>query len=150
MAVLLYKERLFADASYYAFHAINSGFFHVEHGRIVLALSQIIPLIGYYLHLPLQWLLVLSSVGHEVFYYSIFLILIYFIKDLRAALLLILVHLIGQLWLYYSPMLEICYGAALAVLFYSILSNEKYKNDFWLALLLLSQWFVMTSHLENF
>lgn len=150
MAVLLYKERLFADASYYAFHAINSGFFHVEHGRIVLALSQILPLIGYYLHLPLQWLLVLSSVGHEVFYYSIFLILIYFIKDLRAALLLILVHLIGQLWLYYSPMLEICYGAALAVLFYSILSNEKYKNDFWLALLLLSQWFVMTSHLENF
>lgn len=150
MAVLLYKERLFADASYYAFHAINSGFFHVEHGRIVLALSQIVPLIGYYLHLPLQWLLVLSSIGHEVFYYSIFLILIYFIKDYRAALLLILVHLIGQLWLYYSPMLEICYGAALAVLFYSILSNGKYKNDFWLIVLLLSQWFVMTSHLENF
>lgn len=146
----MYKERLFADASYYAFHAINSGSFHVEHGRIVLALSQIVPLIGYYLHLPLQWLLVLSSVGHELFYYGIFLLLYYGIKDKKAAVLLILVHLIGQLWLYYSPMLEISYGGALAVLFYAILHNQKYKDDKWLILLLVTQWFVMTSHLENF
>lgn len=146
----MYKERLFADASYYAFHAINSGCFHVEHGRLVLALSQIVPLIGYYLYLPLQWVLVLSSVGHELFYYGIFLLLYYGIKDKKAAVLLILVHLIGQLWLYYSPMLEISYGGGLAVLFFAILHNQKYKDDKWLILLLITQWFVMTSHLENF
>ncbi len=150
MAVFMYKERLFADASYYLFHTVNSGWFHVEHGRVVLGLSQVLPLVGYYLHLPLKYLMLLSSVGHELFYYSIFLLLLYGLKDRTSALAVLLIHLIGQLWLYYSPMLEICYGAALAVLLYAILKSGKYKDDKWLILLILAQWFVMTSHLENF
>lgn len=150
MAVVMYKERLYADASYYFFHAINSGGFHVEHGRVVLAISQMVPLIGYYLYMPLKVLMVLGSLGHEIFYYSIFLLLFYKLKDQAGGIAVLLIHVIGQLWLYYSPMLEICYGAALSVLFYSILKNEKYKDDKWLLLLLVVQWFVMTSHLENF
>lgn len=150
MAVLLYKERLFADASYYFFHTINSGWFHVEHGRSVLALSQIVPLIGYYLHLPIKILLILGSVGHEVFYYTVFLLVFYKLKDQAGGIAILLIHVIGQLWLYYSPMLEICYGAALAILFYSILKSGKYTDDKWLILIILVQWLVMTSHLENF
>lgn len=150
MSIILYKERLFADASYYLFKAINSGWFHVEHGRIVLGISQLLPLLGSYLALPLKVILVFASVGHELFYYAIFLILLYKLKDQSGAVAVLLIHLIGQLWLYYSPMLEICYGAALAVLFYSILRSEKCHKDHWLILLLIVQWFVMTSHLENF
>lgn len=150
MAIIMYKERLFADASYYFFHAINSGGFHVEHGRIVLGLSQIAPLIGYYLHMPLKVLMVLGSLGHEFFYYSLFLLVFYKLKDQAGGIAILLIHVIGQLWLYYSPMLEICYGAGLSVLFYSILRNNKYKDDKWLLFLLIVQWFVMTSHLENF
>ncbi len=150
MSIVLYKERLFADASYYFFHAINSGGFHVEHGRIVLALSQIAPLFAYYLQLPLQMIMLAASLGHELFYYGIFLVLFYRLKDYTAALTVLLIHLIGQLWLYYSPMLEICYGAGLAVLFAAILKSGKYKDDKWLILLLVTQWFVMTSHPENF
>lgn len=150
MAIVMYKERLFADASYYFFHAINSGGFHVEHGRVVLGLSQIVPLIGYYLYMPLKVLMVLGSLGHEIFYYSVFLLLFYKLKDQAGGIAVLLIHVIGQLWLYYSPMLEICYGAALSVLFYSILKNKKYKDDKWLLILLIVQWFVMTSHLENF
>jgi len=150
MSVILYKERLFADASYYLFNAINSGFFHVEHGRLVLGISQLAPLIASYMQFPLQWILVIASLGHELFYYSIFLVLFYRLKDIHGALAVLLIHLIGQLWLYYSPMLEICYGAALGVMFYSMLSKGKYKNDLGLVLLLLIQWFVMTSHPENF
>lgn len=150
MSVILYKERLFADASYYLFKAINSGFFHVEHGRLVLGISQLAPLLASYLHFPMQWVLIIASMGHELFYYSIFLFLFYRLNDRRGAIAVLLIHLIGQLWLYYSPMLEICYGAALAVLFYALLSKEKYKSDVSLVLLLLIQWFVMTSHPENF
>tara|TARA_B100001063_G_C16776636_1_gene566040 strand:- start:759 stop:2516 length:1758 start_codon:yes stop_codon:yes gene_type:complete len=149
MAVLLYKERLFADASHYAFHTINSGFFHVEHGRIVLALSQIVPLIGYYLHLPLQWLLVLSSVGHEVFYYGIFLLLFYKLKDIEASIALLMIHLVGQFWTYFVPMLEISYGSALAILFYSLLRKNKFKDEKWWILLLIIEWFIMFSHPLN-
>ena len=150
LAITLFKERLFADASYYFFHAINSGSFHVEHGRIVLGISQILPLIGYYLGLPLKYLMVLGSLGHEVFYYAICLFLLYKLKDQAGAIAVLLIHVIGQLWLYYSPMLEICYGAALAVLFYALLKSGKYKDDKWFIFLLLVQWFAMSSHPENY
>ena len=150
MSIFLYKERMFADASYYLFHAINSGWFHVEHGRTVLALSQILPVLGTWLQLPLKVVLVLGSLGHEFFYYSVFLMCLYLLKDKRAALAVIAVHVIGQLSLYWSPMLEICYGAAFAVLFYSILQSNKWKDDKWLIFILVVQWFTMMSHPENF
>ena len=150
MSIVLYKERMFADASYYLFHAINSQWFHVEHGRTVLALSQILPILGTWLHLPLKVVLVLASVGHEFFYYSVFLVCLYLLKDKKAALAVIAVHVVGQLSLYWSPMLEICYGAALSVLFYSILQSNKWKDDKWLIFMLVVQWFAMMSHPENF
>lgn len=150
MAIVLYKERLFADASYYFFHAVNGGWFHIEHGRTVLGISQILPILGYYLGMPLKILTLLSSLGHELFYYTIFLLLIYRIKDKAGAITVLMIHLIGQLWLYYSPMLEICYGAALVVLFYSILRTKKYEDDKWMIIMLISQWLAMTSHPENF
>ena len=150
MSIVLYKERMFADASYYLFHAINNQWFHVEHGRTVLALSQIFPILGTWLHLPLKLVLVLGSLGHEFFYYGVFLTCLYLLKDKRAALAVIAVHVIGQLSLYWSPMLEICYGAALSVLFYSILQSSKWKDDKWLIFMLVVQWFAMMSHPENF
>lgn len=150
MSIVLYKERMFADASYYLFHAINNQWFHVEHGRTVLALSQIFPILGTWLHLPLKLVLVLGSLGHEFFYYGVFLTCLYLLKDKRAALAVIAVHVIGQLSLYWSPMLEICYGAALSVLFYSILQSSKWKDDKWLIFMLVVQWIAMMSHPENF
>ncbi len=150
MSIVLYKERMFADASYYLFHAINSQWFHVEHGRTVLALSQVFPILGTWLHLPMKVVLVLGSLGHEFFYYGVFLTCLYLLKDKRAALAVIAVHVIGQLSLYWSPMLEICYGAALSVLFYSILQSNKWKDDKWLVFMLVVQWFAMMSHPENF
>ncbi len=150
LAVVLFKERLYADAAYYAFQTVNEGWFHVEHGRTVLALSQIVPLFGYYLGFPLKVLLVLWSVGHELFFYLLFVLLLHGLKDRAAAIALLLVHLVGQLWLYYSPMYEIAYGSGIAVLFYAILRSGKYQDDKWLILLLLAQWFTMMSHTENF
>ena len=92
MSVLLFKERLYADAAYYAFFTVNKGWFHIEHGRTVLALSQVLPLIGYYLGFPLKVLLVLWSFGHELFFYLLFLIILYPLKDRAGAFALLLVH----------------------------------------------------------
>lgn len=149
MSILLYKERLFADASYYLFHLVNDGGLHVEHGRVVLGLSQILPYLGYLLGLPLKLIMILSSFGHELFYYLLFLLIYYKLKDRFSAIALILIHVIGQLWLYYSPMYEICYGAALTITFYSLLKSEKIRDDKWFILMILCLWFAITSHLEN-
>ncbi len=150
MAWWLYRERLFADASYYLFHTLDKGYFRIDHQRLVLAFSQVIPLVGLYLGAGMKSLLVLHSLGHVVFYYAVFLICEHVLRDRAAALGVVVVQVVGTLHLYYSPMLEVCYGAALAFLFHALLQRSSLRR--WpeliglgvLALLL------MTSHPENF
>ena len=57
MAFQFYKERLYADSSYYIFNTIDSGFFVTPHQRIVLALSEIVPLLFFYLGASLKVIL---------------------------------------------------------------------------------------------
>ena len=149
MAFQFYKERLYADSSYYIFNTIDSGFFVTPHQRIVLALSEIVPLLFFYLGASLKVILVVWSLGHVLFYYVIFLIAFYKFRNEGAALAVILLNVIGQTWLYFSPMLEICYGAALAVLFKILLeeNNRNFMRWTWLVIL---EILVLTSHPENF
>lgn len=149
LSIFLYKERLFADSAYYFFHAINSSWFHIEADRITIALSQIFPLTAAWLGFPLKYLLVIYSLGHELFFYALFLLLLYQLKDKTAAVLFLLMHLIGQLHLFYIPFVEISYGAGLAIVFFSILRTDKWKDDKWLIFFLLVEWLVLFSHPEN-
>lgn len=59
LAIIFYAERMFADASYYLLHVINRGWFYIEHGRLVLTLSEILPLLGVHAGIPMKGLLVL-------------------------------------------------------------------------------------------
>lgn len=149
LSIVLYKERFYADSAYFFFHAINSGWFQIEHGRLLLGFSQLIPIIGVHIGLPLKYLMLSYSAGVELLYYMLFLLLVYKLKDLSAGISLLLIHLIGQLWLFHVPSLEICHGAALSLVFYSILRSGKYKDDKWLILLLLIEWLILFSHPAN-
>jgi len=59
-------ERLYSDSGYYLARVINEGSFRVEHGRWVLALSQVLPLIGVKLGLPVTALIKLHSLNNVV------------------------------------------------------------------------------------
>ncbi len=61
----------------------------------------------------------------------------------------LLIHITNTVFLYFTPMVEIWYGAGLSVLFYALLeSNTKNKWNF--ALLLATEITVLFSHPENF
>jgi len=149
MAWYFFKERLYADSAYYIFHSIDSGSFVTANQRIVLAISEIISLAVYYLGANLHTILITWSLSHVLFYYLLFIIVYHVHKNEAAGLAIILLQAVGQIWLYYSPMLEICYGAALLVVFSVLLEEKKFtvKNWFWLILL---EILVLTSHPENF
>ena len=149
MSIVFYKERLFADGVYYFFHVVNSGWFHVEHGRIVLGIGQILPVIASQLQIPIQFIAIISSFGHELFYYLLFLFITIKLKNRNLGIAFLLAHLIGQLWLYYTPMYEICYGGALALVFYGLLTSRKIEDDKWKLAMVVCLWFALTSHLEN-
>jgi hypothetical protein len=148
-SILYYKERHFIDASYYFFHAINSGFFHVEHGRLVLALSQLLPLILSWLSAPFQWVMVGASLGHELFYYAVFLLLYYGLKEKALGIGVILLRVVGQAWVFFVPMAEIYYGGALALLLYGLLKQDTSGKQN-LGLILCLEWLILTSHPLNF
>ncbi len=149
MAYFFFKERLYADSAYYIFHSIDSGFFVTANQRIVLGISELISLAVFYCGGSLKVILVSWSLSHVVFYYLLFIIVYHVHRNESAGIAIILLQVIGQVWLYYSPMLEICYGAALLVVF-SVLLEEKILTRgrwFWLIIL---EILVLTSHPENF
>lgn len=125
MAFRFYAERMFADASYYLLHVINKGWFYIEHDRLVLALSEIFPWLGVTLGVPMKGVLILFSIGHVCFFYVLFLICRYRYQDQGAGLLLILLQTLALEMGYFTPMFELYYGAALLVLFGSILWNGR-------------------------
>lgn len=149
MAYLFFKERLYADSSYYIFNTIDSGFFVTPHQRIVLAISEVVPLIFFYLGASLKMILIAWSLGHVLFYYAVFLIAFYKFRNEAAALAVIMLNVIGQTWLYFSPMLEICYGTALLVIFKILLDENKLTRWRWFWMIIL-EIFILTSHPENF
>lgn len=148
MAFLFFKERLYSDSAYYIAHTIDSGFFFVQLQRYVLAFAELVPLIALIFGGGLKTILIFYSIGHVLFFYGIFLIVLYRYNDESAAILLIILQTIGTIWLFFSPMYEICYGAAFLVLFYVMLKQKHLSSINWFIIVLL-EILVLTSHPEN-
>jgi len=76
-SVAFYRERmLFIDAPHMLFRIINEGNFRIEQHRYGSFISQLLPLLGAKLHLPLRWVLMLYSFGFYLFYLMASLLLV--------------------------------------------------------------------------
>ena len=118
-------ERLYSDSGYYLFHVVNEGGFHIEHGRWVLALSQLLPWLGVKLGLPLSQLIVLHSLNNVIFLMLSLVFVIGVLKDLRSGLALSAIHLVGLTHGLFCPIFELYYGVALIVVFRAVLRKER-------------------------
>ena len=129
-AMILCRERLFLDASYYFFHVVNEEAFRVEHQRFILAVSQILLLAGVKCHFGLPALLALYSVTPVIFSAILIFVSLYLFKSESAALLIILSHICGTYYLYYCPMYEVCY-AVIIFGFLCLLTSRNYYKSGW-------------------
>ncbi|NVO20876.1 MAG: hypothetical protein HXX13_14345 [Bacteroidetes bacterium] len=120
LSVLLYKERIFADSGFYISQVINNKFFWIECQRIVLGISQLLPLSAIWLGLDLRYVLILYSVSHVLFFYALFLFVYYGLRDRRSGLLIILSQTVGIMYSFFTPMFELYYGVPLLITFYAI------------------------------
>jgi hypothetical protein len=149
LAIIFYRERLFADSSYFLFQPINNGWFSIEHKRFLLAACQVLPLIGSYLGFSLKTLLILYSLNHVVFFLSLFLFLAMGLNDTYGGMAIIAILLFNSLRLYVMPYLETWYATGLAVILFSILKQNKKSLGF-IALAALLEITIIFSHPENF
>ncbi len=144
LATYLYKARIFADSGYYFLQFVNNQSFWIELQRIVLGISQIIPLIGIWLGLEMKYILLLYSLGNVIFFYILFLFVYYGLRDRRSGLLIILAQTIGIVYSFYTPMFELYYGVSLLITFYAIWRLPfRYRS---LYILLILQVLILLSH----
>jgi hypothetical protein len=127
-AVIFAQERFQADGAYYLFKIVNYGDFQIEHQRFILAVSQVLPLIGAKLGLTMNSIIVLNSLNNVVFFYLVFLYAVYFLKDKTAGVAIILFQCFGVLNIQFTPMYEIWYGTILIVLVKSHIFLGRYNS----------------------
>lgn len=140
-------ERLYADSGYYLARVINEGAFRIEHGRWVLALSQVLPLLGVGLGVPMGGLILLHSLNNVVWLGACMLFAGRVLRDRNAALILACVHLIGLTHGLFCPIFELYYGVDLLVLFLATLRAEHLSPRLREAVLALLLIIVAGSHL---
>ena len=114
LAVHFRYERLYADSSYYLLHALDTGLPWVDHERYSLILAELPALIAFHVGSTLSWIILVYSLGHVLWAW---LAAVWCLRMGRPelAVAVVLLQFIGQTWLFFSPMMEICYGASAAV-----------------------------------
>ncbi len=144
LAAYLYKARIFADSGFYVSQFINNQTFWIECQRIVLGISQIIPLIGVWLGVEIKYVLLLYSLSHVIFFYILFLFVYYGLRDRRSGLLIILSQTVGIMYSFFTPMFELYYGVPLLITFYAIWRLPFRYNVIYILLIL--EVLVLLSH----
>lgn len=148
MALWLFRERTFLDATYYLFHLIQTKSFVVEHQRYVLAISQILPLLAIYLKLPLKFIMMAFSLNQACFMIAIAALFDSLYKKKPKAMLPVFILGFTQVYfMYYCPLYEIWYGAFLLLLLFALIDSQWINNhskSIWLVYPLLM--LIFTAH----
>ncbi|MGH1337057.1 MAG: hypothetical protein ACRBFS_13110 [Aureispira sp.] len=137
-AAYYYQERLYSDSGFYLAKVVHYESFWVELGRYVLVFSQWLPLLCIKLGMGMKAILLAYSVGHVLFYYSIYLFCRYYWKEGHIGWWLIGIQCIGLLHGFCAPAFESYYNAGFLVLWALLLTREKRSWPFLLGVVLLS------------
>jgi hypothetical protein len=123
-AIAFADVRFQADGAHYLLHIVQSETFRIEHQRYILAISQLLPLLGIKLGLSMKTIVVLNSLNNVVYFFGLFVLCIVRFKDYIAAWSILLLTVLGILHIQFIPMYEIWYGAPLVVVVYSMLHKN--------------------------
>jgi hypothetical protein len=140
-------ERLYADSGYYLARVINEGGFRIEHGRWVLAFSQLLPLVGAALGLGMKWLILLHSLNNVLWLGACVMIAWRWLRAPAAAVTLCALHLVGLTHGLFCPIFELYYGIDLLVLMASALRAAHLRPAIRLPLIAVLLFTVASSHL---
>lgn len=148
LAFVFTRERLYADAAYYLLHSLDSGMPWVDHQRFSLVLAELPPVLALHAGAPLSAVLVVHSLGH-VFWAWLAAFWCMRLHRTELAVGILLLQVIGQTHLYYSPMMEICYGGTFALVLLAYWQAHPLPRGRGLAVWSLLAVLLVTSHPEH-
>lgn len=130
-----WKERQAFDAAHYLLEIILRKSFFVAHVRPLGVVSQILPVIGVWVGVPLKWLMVFYSFGDVLYYYLIFLLLIFYFKNERATLWFFIIYLSTLAYSFYCPVTELLQGLVLIPVVSCLMEKGGLGSQIWIYLL---------------
>lgn len=135
--VFAYERILFSDASFILFRIINIGTLQIQEQRYGSFITQMFPLAGTWLHLPLNWLVILYSVSFNLFFLAVAALLIFKFRNYSLAILMSFYFLlfVSDTWFWTNN--EVHQGIAWMFLFFAtIFYLSKTKTPQWISFLL--------------
>ena len=130
-----WKERQAFDAAHYLLEIILRKSFFVAHVRPLGVVSQILPVIGVWVGIPLKWLMVFYSFGDVLYYYLLFLLLIFYFKNERATLWFFIIYLSTLAYSFYCPVTELLQGLVLIPVVSCLIEKGGLGSQIWIYLL---------------
>lgn len=141
-SIVFYQHRILNyDTSYQLTKIINNEFFNVEAARFSTIITQIIPLIGIYLGLGLQWILILFSVSFVLVYYLVYLIVVYRLKKVELGILIPIVLIWNVKDNFFYTVTETHQALVYAVLLHAWLNKDfkmKIYKDYLISFFIIS------------
>ncbi|OSZ82453.1 hypothetical protein CAP35_04065 [Chitinophagaceae bacterium IBVUCB1] len=90
-----YKERmLFTDASFILFNIITEGRLYIQENRFGAFITQMVPMLGSKMHLPLKTILLSYSLSFNLFYFLSSAVLVFVCRQYKIAVLLCFYYLL--------------------------------------------------------
>ncbi|MBL7923147.1 MAG: hypothetical protein JNL88_03015 [Bacteroidia bacterium] len=124
LAVYYWKERQAFDAAHYLFEIIDRKFFFIAHHRPLGLVSQVLPVAGVWLGLPLKVIAILYSLGDILWYYFLFLWMAYGLESRRGVVSLLLLLSLTVRYSFFCPVTELLQGLALIPVWMSLLNKS--------------------------
>ena len=132
MCFLFYQERLLNnDAGYYSFHVVNYEEYFVKHGRYISYFTQSLSLILIKLGASLKAALVAYSVSSALWFYGLFLITVYWLKNPRGGLFILLSLILTMRYKFYAGHTEITFAIAVACFLIVWIVGDKSHFSKW-------------------
>lgn len=131
LAIVFYLERTaFLDISYHLFYIIKDGTFAIQNNRFGAFVTQLFPLIGSKIGLPLSALMKLYSVGFVLYYFAIFFIISKVLRSYRYALVMLLFSTLMVTDTFYWIQSEFPQGLAFMILYFALLDSAHLRGLF--------------------
>lgn len=129
-ALFFYKERvLFSDSAFQFFKIINYEKINIEASRYGAILPQLPLLIAIKFGVSLKYLTVLFSASFVLLYYLVFICCLHWVKNIAAAISVILVLTLCICQSFFHPVTETHQSLVFSVLLYAILQHKEYRHS---------------------
>lgn len=125
LAAVFYLERMvFADMGFQTFHILRTGSLQIQSGRFGAACTQVFPWLAQMSGMSLKGVLLTYSLGHVLYYFTVFLLVTLVFKQWRWGLVLMLTSTLMTTHTFYW-LSEMPQGLAFLILLLAWLQNRE-------------------------